>query len=219
MIKVKKSSNLKCNGASLENSIIKRFKPDYNYRSAHGPLVVRSWSAYRPLMVRFRLRSAHSTHAVHLWSAHGPPMARPWSAYCAPMVRSWYDLVPLTICSCSAHGPLTIRTWSTHGPLTVCSCRLRSAHGLVLVRSLSLTVKQNIISLYLNTALGNRTFPWLWSLLWTLLLKHGEEYLTGCWLNRDRPYSCKWGFRVTHFLHQTLTTVVDSRDWLWPWQW
>jgi hypothetical protein len=145
-------------------------------------------------MISFRVRSAHGQHTVSSLSAYGPFM-----------VRSRYAYGPLMICSWSAHGILMIRS--------------RSAHGLLLVRSLSLTVKQNILSLYLNTSLGNRTVPWPWSLVWTLLLKHGKEYMAGCLLNRERPYSCEWGFRVTHFLYQTLTTVVDSRDWLWPWQW
>ena len=167
---------------------IKRFKPDYYYRSAHGPFTVHSRSSHGPFTVRSR-------------SAHGPLIVRSWSAYLSLMVLSCSAYGLLMVSTRSIHDLLTVRSWSAHVLLMI---RLRSAHGLFLVRSLSLNVKQNILPLYLNTSLGNRTVPWLWSRVWTLLMKHGEEYLTGCWLNRHRPYSYEWGFRVTHFLHQTL---------------
>ena len=177
------------------------------------PLTVCSWSAHGPFMICSR-------------SAHGQIMVSTRSIHDLLTVSSWSDHGQHTVHSCSAHGQLMVRSWSVHGPFMICSrsvygpltIRLRYAHGLLLVRSLSLTVKQNILPLHLNTSLGNRTVPCLWSLVWTLLLKHGEEDMTGSRLNHDRPYSCKWGFRVRYLLHQNLPTEVDSSDWLWPWQ-
>jgi len=166
--------------------------------SAQGSLMVWSRSAYGLLIVS--TRSIHDLLTVRPWSDHGPLT-----------VRSWFADGMILFRLRSAHGQHTVPSRSAHDTIMVrpLMVRSQSAHDTLTVRSLSLTVKQNILSLCLNTSVGNRTVPWLWSLVWTLLLKHGEEYLTGCWLNRDRPYTCKWGFRVAHFLPRTLTTVVD----------
>ena len=48
-----------------------------------------------------------------------------------------------------------------------------------------LTIRPSSIRLHLNASVRDRTVPWTWPLVWTLLLVVSEECLKGSWPERD----------------------------------
>jgi hypothetical protein len=48
-----------------------------------------------------------------------------------------------------------------------------------------LTIRPSSIRLHLNASVRDRTVPWTWPLVWTLLLIVSEEFLKGSWPERD----------------------------------
>jgi len=67
----------------------------------------------------------------------------------------------------------------TVGTLMVSS---ESAHVLLMVA-------ENFPCLHLNAALGSRTVPVTWPLMWLLHLEHNEEYVRGSLMGHESPYS------------------------------
>jgi hypothetical protein len=57
----------------------------------------------------------------------------------------------------------------------------------IYINSLSAYGQVNVLYLCSYAPCHDITMLWTWSLMWTLLLKQNEEYLSSLWLERDSP--------------------------------
>jgi hypothetical protein len=83
----------------------------------------------------------------------------------------------------------------------------------------ALTVRENVLVLYLNASVFHRTVPLTWSRVWTLIITYSEQCLTGSWPERD------WAFLMCLSLNPRLSFPLSSAtsrlrqcdlfDWIW----